>query len=53
MKNPHKNDDVRPDARKRFEKAVDMAVKFGPMHRPPKVAPIRSKRATKKPRKSA
>jgi hypothetical protein len=52
-KAPAKSDDTRPDARKRFEKAVDVAVKFGPLHKAPKQKPRRQKLAATKSKKSA
>ena len=48
-KNPdQKHDDVRPDAQKRFERAVDVALHTRPMHRTAKKKPSPKKRKAKK-----
>jgi hypothetical protein len=51
--NKPREDDVRPDAKRRFEMAVDVALHTRPMHRKAKPTPSRPKRATTKPKKSA
>jgi len=46
--NQKRADDIRPDAQKRFEMAVDAALHTPPMHRTAKPKPRRPSRKAKK-----